>query len=74
MKAPDFTTDFQDNTSGLPFSNVDELTKYALKKFESLGREKGSNIQKIIIALGHTKTSQIRPDQFEQFYNAVERL
>lgn len=58
----------------LPFSDKNGLTQYVLDTYKALGPQKGMGIQKIMETMSLRNINDILPEQFVQFYQAVEQL
>lgn len=59
--------------AGAPFTDLAGLVKYATESYAALG-PKGEMIGQVMAQLGHDNINNIRPDQYGQFYAAVEAL
>lgn len=60
--------------TGAPFTDTQGLIQYAMGVYQQLGAEKGAKIQGILQTMGHANINDIKPEQFGQFYAAVEQL
>ena len=57
-----------------PFTSFREMTDYAMGVYRELGPTKGMGIQTVILNLGHQTINDVRPDQYQAFYEGVEAL
>lgn len=60
--------------AAVPFTDAKGLVDYAMGVYKVLGPEKGAGVQNVITSLGHANINDVRPDQYGQFYAAVEAL
>lgn len=60
--------------SGVPFTDAKGLVNYVMTVYQELGPEKGARIQEVINGLGCKVVNEIKPEQFEAFYQGVEAL
>jgi hypothetical protein len=58
----------------VPFNDGPSLVSYVTTTYHALGPEKGQKIQKIMEDLGHTNINEIKPEQYQEFYLAVEAI
>lgn len=58
----------------LPFHDASSLMEYVMTAYTELGAAKGAEIQNVLITLGVAHINAVRPDQYEEFYAAVEAL
>ena len=58
----------------LPFSDLNGLAKWATEMYHDLGPEKGMRIQSVLTSLGANGMGDIKPEQFQAFFNGVNAL
>ena len=58
----------------LPFSDLNGLAKWATEMYHDLGPEKGMQIQSVLTSLGANGMGDIKPEQFQAFFNGVNAL
>ena len=60
--------------AGAPFTDGKGLIEYVMATYSALGPEKGARIQEVVNALGCKVVNEIKPEQYEAFYQGVEAL
>jgi len=58
----------------LPFSDLNGLAKWATEMYHTLGPEKGMQIQNVLTSLGANGMGDIKPEQFQAFFDGVNAL
>ena len=58
----------------LPFSDLTGLAKWATEMYHDLGPEKGMQIQSVLTSLGANGMGDIKPEQFQAFFDGVNAL
>ena len=58
----------------LPFSDLNGLAKWATEVYHDLGPEKGMQIQSVLTSLGANGMGDIKPEQFQAFFDGVNAL
>ena len=58
----------------LPFSDLTGLAKWATEMYHDLGPEKGMRIQSVLTSLGANGMGDIKPEQFQAFFDGVNAL
>lgn len=57
-----------------PFQTLPDMMAYVMAAYQAMGAEKGSRIQGILTQLGTDNINNVRPDQFDALFLAVEQL
>lgn len=57
-----------------PFSNPQQVMEYTMGAYKAMGPEKGNKIQGILQSMGVQNLNDLKPEQYVQFYQAVEQL
>ena len=57
-----------------PFADGKGLIEYVMSAYKELGPEKGAGIQNVLVGLGVQNINDVKPEQYGQFYAAVEAL
>lgn len=60
------------NTS--PIQDVQSLTQYVMTAYQSMGPEKGAQIQTVMSNLGYSNINDVKPEHFTEMYNQIEQL
>ena len=60
--------------AALPFSDLNGLAKWATEMYHDLGPEKGMRIQSVLTSLGANGMGDIKPEQFQAFFDGVNAL
>ena len=58
----------------VPFNDQNGLVAYIGAAFQEMGREKGQKIADVLKSMGHTQISDLKPEEYQTFYNSVETL
>ena len=61
-------------TPSAPFTDNTGLVSYVMGKYKALGPVKGAMIQQALAELGHTNISNLKSDQYLDFFLKVESL
>jgi 3-oxoacyl-ACP reductase-like protein len=61
-------------TTNLPFADAKGLIAYITEAYQSMGPEKGMQIQSIMQNMGVDNINNLPAEQYSQFYTAVEQL
>lgn len=56
------------------FTDVQQLVQYVMVKYQSLGPEKGSKINDVLVGLGYNNINDIQPIHFAEFHKQVEAI
>lgn len=57
-----------------PFQNPQQVMEYTMGAYKAMGPEKGNKIQGILQSMGVQNLNDLKPEQYVQFYQAVEQL
>lgn len=57
-----------------PFQNPQQVMEYTMGAYKAMGPEKGNKIQGILQSMGVQNLNDLKPEQYGQFYQAVETL
>lgn len=57
-----------------PFQNPQQVMEYTMGAYKAMGPEKGNKIQGILQSIGVQNLNDLKPEQYVQFYQAVEAL
>lgn len=57
-----------------PFSTPQQVMEYTMGAYKAMGPEKGNKIQGILQSMGVQNLNDLKPEQYGQFYQAVETL
>lgn len=57
-----------------PFQNPQQVMEYTMGAYKAMGPEKGNKIQGILQSMGVQNLNDLKPEQYGQFYQAVEAL
>lgn len=57
-----------------PFSDANGMMQYVMASYQTLGQEKGAQIQTILGQLGCGNINEVKPEQYGALYQAVEAL
>jgi len=60
--------------STVPFTDLAGLNQYVMSAYTEMGAEKGAKIAGVLQSIGVNNVKEIKPEQFEVFYNGVEAL
>lgn len=58
----------------LPFSDGKGLVDYVMARYKALGPEKGGKIHGVLLSMGCNAINEVKPEQYGQFYAAVEAI
>lgn len=58
----------------VPFSDGKGLVDYVMARYKALGPEKGGKIHGVLLSMGCNAINEVKPEQYGQFYAAVEAI
>ena len=58
----------------VPFSDNKGLVDYVMARYKALGPEKGGKIHEVLLSMGCNAINEVKPEQYGQFYAAVEAI
>lgn len=60
--------------SGVPFSDQKGLVTYVMGAYQSMGPQKGAQIQQVLLQMGCQSINEVKPEQYAALYAGVEAL
>lgn len=60
--------------TGVPFNDAKGLMAYVMASYQTLGPQKGAQIQTILSGLGVQNINDVKPEQYAALYNGIEQL
>jgi len=60
--------------TGVPFNDAKGLMAYVMASYQTLGPQKGAQIQTILSNLGVQIINDVKPEQYAALYNGIEQL
>ena len=60
--------------TGVPFNDAKGLMAYVMASYQTLGPQKGAQIQTILSGLGVQNINDVKPEQYPALYNGIEQL
>lgn len=60
--------------SGVPFSDQKGLVTYVMGAYQSMGPQKGAQIQQVLLQMGCQSINEVKPEQYAALYAGVETL
>lgn len=60
--------------AGVPFNDAKGLMAYVMASYQTLGPQKGAQIQTILSGLGVQNINDVKPEQYAALYNGIEQL
>ena len=60
--------------AGVPFNDAKGLMAYVMASYQTLGPQKGAQIQTVLSGLGVQNINDVKPDQYAALYNGIEQL
>jgi len=60
--------------TGVPFNDAKGLMAYVMASYQTLGPQKGAQIQTILSNLGVQNINDVKPEQYAALYNGIEAL
>lgn len=74
VTAPSFISAPVASTPAVPFNDTKSLIVYVTEAYKTMGPEKGARISDIMAHFKYTNISDVQPEHYGQFYQAVEQL
>jgi len=71
---PVFATAPTPAASALPFSDATTLVAYVMGVYRQIGAAKGAGIQNVLTSLGASNLTDVKSEQYAQFYAGIEAL
>jgi len=60
--------------TGVPFNDAKGLMAYVMASYQTLGPQKGAQIQMVLSGLGVQNINDVKPEQYAALYNGIEQL
>jgi len=60
--------------AGVPFNDAKGLMAYVMASYQTLGPQKGAQIQTVLSGLGVQNINDVKPEQYAALYNGIEQL
>lgn len=60
--------------SGVPFGDQKGLVTYVMGAYQSMGPQKGAQIQQVLLQMGCQSINEVKPEQYAALYAGVEAL
>ena len=60
--------------TGVPFNDAKGLMAYVMASYQTLGPQKGAQIQTVLSGLGVQNINDVKPEQYAALYNGIEQL
>lgn len=60
--------------AGVPFNDAKGLMAYVMASYQTLGPQKGAQIQTILSGLGVQNINDVKPEQYAALYDGIEQL
>ena len=60
--------------SGVPFSDQKGLVTYVMGAYQSMGPQKGAQIQQVLLQMGCQSINEVKTEQYAALYAGVEAL
>jgi hypothetical protein len=60
--------------AGVPFNDAKGLMAYVMASYQTLGPQKGAQIQTVLTGLGVQNINDVKPEQYAALYNGIEQL
>ena len=60
--------------TGVPFNDGKGLMAYVMASYQTLGPQKGAQIQTVLTGLGVQNINDVKPEQYAALYNGIEQL
>ena len=60
--------------SGVPFGDQKGLVTYVMGSYQSMGPQKGAQIQQVLLQMGCQSINEVKSEQYAALYAGVEAL